>query len=974
MKICLLIIFLLFYINKVNSYYSIYNYENRNCRWYEIFCPICQSKNCAECKIYDFGLGGIYCETCKSNYYRHSSNKFCFQGNQDNYQTESNNIYYQSENDIICHPYCQECNSSITSVSMNCISCKKNFFKINGTNNCYDTFLLNESYYLKDNLFYKCDETCLTCSDGKNKTSSNCLSCDNINKSLYLLEDKNNCEFSNFSGYYLNKTSNILKKCHNSCKTCNGPYEISTDTNIENHNCIECADNYYKLPNGSYKNNCYDNNIWNSAFHSQLISLKEFKSQINDNLKAFMNSSSLINGLDFKALILTSDDFNQENQFKMGISAIDLGNCIQTMKQSYNIPEDEELIIVNIEPKKNQSNKDIEKDINDNSFDLEKNNQIKVFEFSGRELNLSVCKEGIKIMKNISDVEGINVQSVINLAQKGVDVFNANDDYFNDICHENIDGKDIIIKDRRNDIYKNVSFCQKGCKYNGIDIQLLTANCICNSSFLQSDTDYNNTNDANSKEEELNFKKLKESFISNLFDFNIDVIYCYNLVFNLKLLKSNIGFFCMIILLLLQILFFIIYLVKKLKSLRSFMLIFYKNYIKAKKELKSFPPFKKKDNFIKTSINKHNKNDKVKVKFINNKNSSNSKSLCPNTNSNKNKIITKKENLIITNNFVPTINLQTPMININNNKIISNSKRRKKNAKNKLLEKDEFYNMKSYSKMLKIKNDTLKFDLSGMKVKNSSIKNKLVNNQETLGNTNKNNNYDIIKLSRGDEDLLDMDYEQAILYDKRTYLKMFWGILVENQIILGTFFTENYLHLFVIKLSFLVFNFQISLFLNAFFYTDEYISDAYHNDGVLDFFTSLPKSIYSSLVTLVVTNLLRMLSNSKNELTRIIRDKRNDNNYIFFVDNKLRKLKNKLIAYFVLVFLFDLFFLYYVSAFCAVYHYSQKYWFFGFLESFGLDCLVTIFICIFISLFRYIAINKKVKGFYIIANIINSLF
>ena len=48
-----------------------------------------------------------------------------------------------------------------------------------------------------------------------------------------------------------------------------------------------------------------------------------------------------------------------------------------------------------------------------------------------------------------------------------------------------------------------------------------------------------------------------------------------------------------------------------------------------------------------------------------------------------------------------------------------------------------------------------------------------------------------------------------------------------------------------------------------FFYTDEYISNAYYNDGVLDFFSSLPKSIYSLIATIVITNLLNMLSNSK---------------------------------------------------------------------------------------------------------------
>ena len=65
--------------------------------------------------------------------------------------------------------------------------------------------------------------------------------------------------------------------------------------------------------------------------------------------------------------------------------------------------------------------------------------------------------------------------------------------------------------------------------------------------------------------------------------------------------------------------------------------------------------------------------------------------------------------------------------------------------------------------------------------------------------------------------------------------------------------------------------FEISFFLNALFYTDEYISDAYHNKGVLDFVSGLPKAIYSFLATLLLTNLLKMLSNSKSELMKLIR-------------------------------------------------------------------------------------------------------
>ena len=93
-----------------------------------------------------------------------------------------------------------------------------------------------------------------------------------------------------------------------------------------------------------------------------------------------------------------------------------------------------------------------------------------------------------------------------------------------------------------------------------------------------------------------------------------------------------------------------------------------------------------------------------------------------------------------------------------------------------------------------------------------------------------------------------------------------------------------------------------------FFYTDEYISEAYHNDGVLDFVSGLPKSLYSFVATLITTNLLRMLSNSKSELKQLIRDKRQHKNYIYLLDIKLKKLRKKLIVYFIFVFSLGLFF------------------------------------------------------------------
>ena len=231
---------------------------------------------------------------------------------------------------------------------------------------------------------------------------------------------------------------------------------------------------------------------------------------------------------------------------------------------------------------------------------------------------------------------------------------------------------------------------------------------------------------------------------------------------------------------------------------------------------------------------------------------------------------------------------------------------------------------------------------------------------------NKNLNYAYI-----DEELNAMKYEEAINNDKRSFLRIYWGYLLENHIILNTFCGYSYLDLRIIKISFLIYTNEISFFLNAFFYTDKYISDTYHNDGVLDFFSSLPKSIYSIIVTMIGANLLKMLSTSKNQLMKIIKERNNKKEYLFLMNKELKKLQKKLIIYFICLYTFSLFFLYYVTAFCAVYQNSQLFWFYGCLESLAMDLATPFAFCIIITLFRVLAISKHLKYFYILAYILN---
>ena len=1005
--------------------------------------------NCVKCS----GNQNVNCSQCQTNYYLTEDTQSCYQNGIDNYYLD-NNILKR------CHENCKTCINSPNDSDMNCISCREEFYILNGTNNCYtlnsektkvinsisesisngnilrSEYLTNLEYInLNKDITWKDkittgnpEETIITKMDSSSKImdnkfdidgntsnieesnlkeENNTLNIDNISTKINQTTDDIDRTISNIeiniskenqtdyeSNLLLTEKGNVIKGCPanlfltltGDCKSdCpNGTYLFS-----QNQTCLESCPHNYKI--NEVNKVCILNTF------DQKTSLNEFKSQISDNIFELINSDKVVNGSDFIAVISLSEDIDPIEQIRKGISAVDLGNCPKVLKEYYNISNNESLIVVNIESKKSITKENEEN--NDNSLNIGKNNQVEIYDFSGRKLDLSVCKENIKIMKYIGDVvEELDINSAMSLSKQGIDIFNANDSFFNDLCHkyDNVDGKDIIINDRRKDIYQNVTFCQYGCVYNGMDYELMIANCICGSSSLQNEK--NITEDKKIDSETLNFKSITKSFISNLLDFNIDVIYCYNLVFNFKALIKNIGFICLFIMFILQLIFFFIYLIKKLKPIRNFMYVF-----KISKNLNgnrvSLPP--KKSNLNKKNKDSEQTKEKRKNKFfsINNKNKNNIKKNNESKNENskrklnlindnslqgqnsinmdnifsnklnkineeikkmkvnslfksglvteqnliKKNVEDKKKNIIFTNNFSPTINIQTPILNINHTGESSTFRNLDKNINN------------------------------NKKLGNKIIKNKAtLNNVETIGDDQRNNKT-INKLSNSDEDIQDMDYEEAIIKDKRSYLRMFWSFLIDSQIILGTFCTENYLNLFVIKLSFFVCTFQISFFLNALFYTDDYISDAYHNEGVLDFISGLPKAIYSFLATLITTNLLKMLSNSKSELIKAIREKSQELRYINIVNAKLIKLRKKLIAYFILVFLFGIIFLYYVSSFCAVYRYSQKYWFIGCLESFAIDSGVAILICILLAFLRYLAIKNRIKYLFKLANIISTI-
>ena len=1119
---------------------------------------------------------------------------------------------------MICYKTCKTCKDYGDDTENNCLSCISRYYLIYGTNNCLRTDEAeNKGYYFNTTYgqYVKCDKACLTCTNGLDGDNTNCKKC-NEKEGYYPIKGRGNTRcYSKETigeGYFFNNAQEpyVWEECYEYCSSCNykgnknrmaclscrtdiinKEYNKTIYLKLSNGNCkIGCPPNlfltkqldcvksclnetYEYIPNVTCVDTCPENYILNpertrcvfSSF-SGSTSPSEFRDILFSNLSSFVDSDTVINATNFKAQIISSSDIDPIEQIKNGISGLDFGDCIQTLKNKYNIPENEDLIVIEIETKEDQeTNKDLnyEKDC----VDLGKNVKVSICDKFGNILDMSYCNNEITVMKYVGDVDNIDLNTAMDYAEQGIDVFNAQDSFFNDRCHHFRSDQDVILGDRRDDFYQNVSFCDEGCTYNGMDFNYMIAKCSCDAGSMQDENVNLDELDPEAKKG-ITLNDLANSFTSDLFSFNFDVIKCYNLVFNLEILKQNKGFFSFVVMIGLQLILLIYFSIKKLKPIRNYMLVFEpfnpridppnppkhntktehslkkklniynllnpdndnnKNLSKKEQELRKSilishllnkDKFKKKDKeekekdnddalvvhyensddssdvksyekkqkdseYSKSSgsyseykrkkeqsiinyLNYHNQVQKLKKEENNEESNQNSKSI--NSKKKKNKIpslkiynrnnkslnskhIFSKETILgektKNNNQKKTLTLESndsiefnelknygsfgnikryslgrnyskgknndsikekykeedeknlSKINSENtesdhddnkNIKLSRKKRRKlKNGNKRTLKyalrkqprniniitsKDGLYT-KDQMKHLKESNSVKyyrknKFDkniISTKKMNDMAIpeatkktESELNKKDENIGNMRLK--YKKVNYSYTREELNDMEFDLALSADNRSFCSIYLSYLLEEHIIFNTFFTDLYLELRSIKMSFLLFGIQINFFLNALFYTDEYISDTYHNDGVLDFFSSLPKSIYSFIVTLIISGLLKILSSSKKQLNKIIEEKEDKEEYLAAVDNELNKLRKKLAWFFIIVFILGIFFAYYCAAFCAVYSNSQKFWLIGCLESVALDFMTPFVICFVLASLRFIGLKKRIKCFY----------
>ena len=601
-----------------------------------------------------------------------------------------------------------------------------------------------------------------------------------------------------------------------------------------------------------------------------------------------------------------------------------------------------------------------------------------VFNENKDRLDLSVCEdEKIEINYQI-DSSKINKTKVDYYSDLGVDVFDIEDEFFNDICYSYSENDaDMILTDRVNHIYQNYSLCESNCEYDKINLTDNLVTCQCS---VKTNAD-------------IIEKPLRlDTIIRNSFEeSNIAVIKCYSLVFSLKNKSRNIGFWIFTILVTLHIPNFIYYFIFNIVSIRKFifneMSKFHYLYIKSN-------PKKKGNNIYNLNLKDLENKEKIIVKEKKNK-KDNKKDKEDNSNSKEQ--MGKNPNVIIVNNKI-IIKHRNKISRNNTNKFFSNissanSKSIQNMSKNELLGinqkmKEKNKKSKTYKSYQDPKVKTVE------KIKDHDDKRKDSSDNALEDKDNKYNlyNYSLIQIDANNSNnkeppysnlLLDnYDYDTALIYDKRSFRRIFFICILAKENIANILLFKTPLDLRPLRFCNFIFSYSSDLAFNTIFYTAQNISERYHYQGknvfIFSLINNLIISIISSVVGLILVNIFQHMYDFRGNFEEVFRVEekkmRNNKHYKVNKDTKVKmfnKLKNicfrlrcEIIFFIIFEFSIMIFFYYFVTAFCEVYKNTQISWLIDFFYSFIISFTCEIIGALIIAIFYILSLKYRIRIIY----------
>ena len=214
-------------------------------------------------------------------------------------------------------------------------------------------------------------------------------------------------------------------------------------------------------------------------------------------------------------------------------------------------------------------------------------------------------------------------------------------------------------------------------------------------------------------------------------------------------------------------------------------------------------------------------------------------------------------------------------------------------------------------------------------------------------------------------------YKDAVQYDNRNFFSFFLFLFLNKIELVQILFMRNSYNILCISLSLYLFSLLTDFTMNALLFSDDVISQKYHNNGSLSFTTTFLLTVISNILSYIVSSILGRLTNFPMVLELMIDNARNKKNFYIKSKRLIFIITIKLCIYYVMLFIIVIFCVYYNDVFSGVYSGSQRSWFMNSITSVGISLISTLGMCLMISVARYIGIKCKSEKMYNIALYLN---
>ena len=893
-----------------------------------------------------------------------------------------------------------------------CTQCNDGYYrKVEDKNKPeFECFKTLEKYYLgkinkydSQSYFFKCYSSCQTCDREGNNLFHNCLTCNNDNIFALRKNGYYNCYPNCTYNFYFNESNRYTCTVNSSCPR---DYPLFVpDTGQCVKSCLHDTDNQYQYEfkqqcfsscpvdshlsdidrkictlscpferpfclhmfcvsnctiNERRDKDCFTNYFGNrSNFEIQDKILLDIEDHLLSNKYNFsvIKEQSIVIEENKTNYELTTTDKKENNRIT---SSVDLSECEEALRGFYGIPDEDSIYLLKydiyMEGKQGPT-------VRYKLYStLENPNMLEP-------LDLTVCENLPIVISVPANITG------------NPDLYNKNSPFYTDICaHYDIDGAaDMTLEDRQKDyIDNNKSLCEEDCNFNGYDQATGKVDCACGIKVNQPLVS------------EIKIDKDK------LYDFmdikkiaNFDVLRCYNLIISKVHIVKNIGFYLFIPTFISFVISAIFFGVKEFKKLKIQIndIVFAKQLEKYfnRKIIEEIKPKFIQPIFIQVDQKKKgdeearkkmtSKIKKTKISMISNRTNRMKTTDQSNISNLKEKESDKKET-IEKNNI--------------NNEIIKKSEsiQKKKEVWNKGNEIPKNVNKKNI-KNKKIDAPPIKKQFTEGNIKDndfpSSKRNINLNlNKKSLQLTtyknNKDDYYSIYPITQqkierakailayNDNELNNLDFKDAIKHDTRGYWQYYFSLLKTKHIIIITMNKRDY-NILTIKIFLIFFNFSLGYAVNGLFFNDDTMHKILEDEGKFNLIYQLPQIIYSTVISMILENLLNFLALSEEHVI-LLKQEKVIKNIKKKGDELIKKLQMRFIGFYIIGFLVIIGLWYYIASFCAVYNKTQYHLIKDTLISTGTSFLTPIGINLLPGIMRIPALKARKEIFYNLSKIL----